>query len=250
MNKQILRVGVVVLAVVMALALAANALAQGPGGRDDPWRDRGEQLGQRLIDRVAELTGVSSDEILAKLRAGESLIDIAEANGVERDVVIDALKDEVGAAIDAALSDENLGAYWGGMMAGRLHEPFAAWLDGAWAWGADRFDATLAGVIADLGGVELGDMLDEHFTRPSLADIAESYGLDRDAVLAEAEARATDATNQAVADGFLTQAQADALLDGLGERLEWRFGSAFGTMHREFAGHWDRHSGGHGRMWR
>lgn len=250
MNKQILRVGVVVLAVVMALALAASALAQGPGGQDGAPPDSGEELGQRLIDKVAELTGVPSDEILAQLRAGESLIDIAEANGVEREVVIDLLKDEIGAEIDAVLSGGDLGALWEGMMAGRLHEPLAAWLDGAWAWGTDRFDATLAGVIADLGGAELGDMLDEHFTRPSLADIAESYGLDRDEVLAEAEARVTDAINRAVTEDALTQAQADALLDGLGERLERRLDSAFGTMHRGFAGHWDHHWGGHGRMWR
>ena len=89
-------------------------------------------------------------------------------------------------------------------------------------------------------------MLDEPFTGQSLKEIAESYGLDPDTVLAETRDRVTDAINHAVADGYLTQAQADALLDGLGDRLDRRFESVYWPLQQWLA----RHMRAQGMMWR
>lgn len=353
MDKWILRLGALGLVAVLAMALTANALAQGPGEPDDEWRDRGDRLGRRLIDVTAEATGLPAEDIMARLRAGESLLEIAEANGVEPEVMLDLVKEEIGAEIESALEKESTSEFWTRLLSEHLDSAleramnvslsvdghpravrvmnqviqalddeagqsarslwrcalsdstlaeFAAaegidlhaWLadveehvaerldaaveDGWLAveerdravsklsvalplvvneplpalWNsmrdnaADRVDATLVGVIADLAEVEVGELLDEPFTGQSLKEIAESYGLDPDTVLAETRDRVTDAINHAVADGYLTQAQADALLDGLGDRLDRRFESVYWPLQQWLA----RHMRAQGMMWR
>jgi len=90
-----------------------------------------------------------------------------------------------------------------------------------------RLDTTLIGVLAEMAGVEVGDVVRDAYTPPSLADIATERGLDLDAIIAETEQRITDEVNAAVADGSLSQDDADAILDGLYDRLVERFNAPF-----------------------
>jgi hypothetical protein len=61
--------------------------------------------GGRLVDVVADLTGLSVDEVQAQRAEGESIADIAEANGVAaEDVVADALAARK-AILDAKVAD-------------------------------------------------------------------------------------------------------------------------------------------------
>jgi len=74
-----------------------------------------------------------------------------------------------------------------------------------------------------MAGVEPGELVREAVTPPTLAEIAESYGLDADAIISTAEGRITDEVNQMVADGKIDEARAAELLDGLHDRLVNRF---------------------------
>jgi len=109
-----------------------------------------------------------------------------------------------------------------------------------------RFENSLIGVLAEMAGVEVSELAREAVTPPSLAEIAESYGLDVDAVIAETEQRITDEVNAAVADGQMTQAEADDVLDGLHDRLVERFNAPFRPF--MWAGRMMRERGGFGGM--
>ena len=66
--------------------------------------------GARLVDVVADLTGLSADEVQAERAAGKSAADIAEANGVSSDEVVAAALEARKAILDAKVADGTLTA--------------------------------------------------------------------------------------------------------------------------------------------
>jgi hypothetical protein len=64
--------------------------------------------GGRLIDVVADLTGLSTDEVAAQRADGKSIATIAEENGVESDAVVDEAMSLRKAALDERVADGTL----------------------------------------------------------------------------------------------------------------------------------------------
>jgi hypothetical protein len=64
--------------------------------------------GARLVDIVADLTGLSAEEVQAERAAGKSAADIAEANGVSSDEVVAAALEARKAILDAKVADGTL----------------------------------------------------------------------------------------------------------------------------------------------
>jgi len=62
-------------------------------------------VGARLIDVVADLTGLSTDQIAAERADGESIADIAEANGVSAEAVVEATLVARKELLDAKVAD-------------------------------------------------------------------------------------------------------------------------------------------------
>ena len=63
-----------------------------------------ERMGARL-DRLAELLGVTGDELRDALRDGQSIAEVAEANGVDPQMVIDELTEQARARIEERLAE-------------------------------------------------------------------------------------------------------------------------------------------------
>jgi hypothetical protein len=61
--------------------------------------------GGRLVDIVADLTGLAVDEVEAQRAEGASIAAIAEANGVASGTVVDAALEVRKAALDAKVAD-------------------------------------------------------------------------------------------------------------------------------------------------
>ncbi|MDY0341014.1 MAG: hypothetical protein RBS17_07360 [Coriobacteriia bacterium] len=61
--------------------------------------------GARLIDVVADLTGLSVEEVRVQRAEGESVADIAEANGSSSDAVVSTALESRKALLDAKVAD-------------------------------------------------------------------------------------------------------------------------------------------------
>jgi hypothetical protein len=81
---------------------AESAACNGSGVKFGPtMRD----AGGRLLDIVADLTGLSTEEVAEQRAEGESIADIAASKEVEADAVVDAALDARKAALDELVAD-------------------------------------------------------------------------------------------------------------------------------------------------
>lgn len=75
--------------------------------------ERAERRAERRAETVAVITdvlGISADELQAAHQDGQTLADIAEANGVSSDALINTLVIEANARLDARLADGSIDA--------------------------------------------------------------------------------------------------------------------------------------------
>ena len=78
--------------------------------------------GGRLVDIVAELTGLSADEVQAERAAGKSAADIAEANGSSAEEVVSAALDSRKALLDERVADGTITQEQADLMYDRMSE--------------------------------------------------------------------------------------------------------------------------------
>lgn len=179
------------------------------GGRGGPFRQH--EPGTRL-QTVAEVIGVPVDELRAALADGQSIADVAEANGVDPQAVVDALVAEATARLDgleAALPER---------MADLVERE--GWGDGI----GRRLPRAAEGleVAADVIGVSEADLLAALRDGSTLAEVAEANGVEAEAVSDALVEAATEAIDEAVAAGTLDADRAEDLKAGLVERITER----------------------------
>jgi uncharacterized protein YidB (DUF937 family) len=243
MNKWVVRVGAVVLVVVMALGAIDLVAAQGPSGPNQPQGPQNGLLPSRprvqlwgaLINQVTEVTGLSTQDVVDEVRNGKTLSDILTEHSVDPATVSDAVKTQLTDEINQAVTDGQITQQRADLLLGSLDSALQRAMTalplnlGLRERVGARVETTLLDVLAEKAGVSASDLLGEA-VRPSLADIAAAHGVDVDVVISEAEQQITDQVNQAVANGTLTQAQADVILNGLHDRLVNRFNAPLGGM--------------------
>ncbi|MEA5076106.1 MAG: hypothetical protein VB139_07145 [Coriobacteriia bacterium] len=78
--------------------------------------------GGRLVDIVAELTGLSADEVQAERAAGKSAADIAEANGSSAEEVVSAALETRKTLLDERVADGTLTQEQADLMYDRMSE--------------------------------------------------------------------------------------------------------------------------------
>ncbi len=242
MKKWLIRAGALTLVMVMALGVIGTAAAQGPGdggagGLLNPQGPR-DRIGRALMQAVIDATGMTGQDVLAEMRDGKTLSDILTEQGVDPQTVIDTVTAQVTEQVDQRVADGTITEE----QAATILEALGPGLETALTASLperptpirDRLqnsvENTLLGVLAEMAGVEPGDVVRDALTPPTLAEIATQYGLDADAIISEAETRITDEMNQTVADGTITEDQAAALLDGLHDRLVSRFDAPLGQF--------------------
>jgi len=113
MNTKWMRLGVVATALALAGAVALNApaFAQGGAPADGPrGGGMGQGLGQRggaensLIVIAADVLGLEQADLVADLRAGQTIAEVAEAQGVALDTLVDAVMVERSAWLNQAVA--------------------------------------------------------------------------------------------------------------------------------------------------
>jgi hypothetical protein len=203
----------------------------GPDGRQPGNRER--RGVRNLLQAIADATGLEQREILQQARDGSTLADIITANGGTVDAVL-------ASAIAASTEDINTAVANGRLTQEQADELIAS-LPAAYTEALnmspearpgrpERPQAALGrGLLrsaAEQTGLEVSVIVEQLQAGSSLADILTANGVDVTTFIDEAVAQAETRLSQAVANGRLTQEQADERLTNLRDRLTDRINAA------------------------
>jgi uncharacterized protein (DUF433 family) len=243
---------VIGMALVAILALGAvTVLAQGPrGGFMDNFGGRGVRGID--LDTLAEALGLEDDDaLLEALQDGQTVAEIAEAQGVALEDVVAALTAEYEADLADAVEDGDITqevadarlTLFKAELEARLNADFATPFDrfggmmggqmmGGMLMGG-RFDFGHLDTIAEALGLESDALQEALQDGQTIAEIAEEQGVALEDVTAAVIAAVQTELAAEVEDGDITQAQADAHLAMAQANLEACFNgdmSGFGGM--------------------
>lgn len=167
----------------------------------------GRHLGgtESMIDAVAEVTGLTADEVRAALADGQSLNDIITENGATVEEAVDAYIAGRVAALRGARDELIERVEQGFPGVGGMMGPFA--------------DASLLDVVADLTGESVADVRAALAEGTTVEQILEEHEISVDDVVTEFLARREAALDELVADGRITQEQAEAMLEHMDEEI-------------------------------
>ncbi|MBN1815523.1 MAG: hypothetical protein JXA14_27065 [Anaerolineae bacterium] len=188
-------------AVLGVAAVGAVALAQDDGDGSFDFR-------ARVHEAIANALGVSVEEYDAVVEeAHDQVLDEAVAEGALTQEQADAIKER-----------QELG-YGPGMRGGGFLGPRGGHPGGMGGW-MGGYENSLMAVAAD----QLGMAVDELVAalqdgETTIADLASAQGLDPQVIADEYIAGRADLLAQAVADGRITQEQADLMLDHMAEEV-------------------------------
>jgi polyhydroxyalkanoate synthesis regulator phasin len=182
---------------------------RGPGGGFD-------------LDVAAKTLGVTTDELRTQLEAGKSLADVAKAQGVDKQKLIDALVkagearlDEAKAALPDRVAELVDATHKGGPGGPGFGGPGGP--DGQRGPGG-RGGPSFA-VAAKALGISEDDLKTALQDGKTIAEVAKEKGVDKqkviDALVADAKARSAEA----VKSGKITQAEADEHLKDLTDHI-------------------------------
>lgn len=169
------------------------------------------------LEAAAEAVGLSVEDLRAQLAEGKTLAEVAEAQGVERQALIDALVAAGEARLDEAKAE--------------LPERVAELIDRTLPTRGEGGPGGHGGRGGHLGrgpgfeaaaealGLEADAVKEALRDGTTIADLAEQQGVDVQTVIDAMVAEAQERIAQAVENGRLTQEQADERLADITERI-------------------------------
>jgi hypothetical protein len=86
-----------------------------------------------LVDATAEATGLTVEEVVAALQEGQTFAQIAEAQGVDPQAIVDVFLAERKAALDQAVADGRLTQEQADQMLEQMAEHVSEQLEQPWA---------------------------------------------------------------------------------------------------------------------
>jgi uncharacterized protein YidB (DUF937 family) len=185
---------------------------------DNPWPWPGHFRGWGgpgdIVETVAEVLGLTPEDLSAELQGGKSVAEVAEAQGVDTQTIVDAVNAEIEQWVQEALDEgrltqeqadkilESLGDADAERLLG-LAMPFGPHMRGAFGrgWGGPWGGLDAA---AEVLGMEPEDLMAELREGKTLTEIAEEKGVDPQAVQDAMLARMEEMVQQAEEDGTLT----------------------------------------------
>lgn len=84
------------------------------------------------LDLVAGAIGIGEGELLEQLRSGQTIAEVAEANGVDPDTVVDAIVEGINSRVDAAVAAGTLDAEKAAQIKANAAERAAAIVNREW----------------------------------------------------------------------------------------------------------------------
>jgi uncharacterized protein (DUF433 family) len=168
---------------------------------------------------AADTIGISVEDLVAELKAGKTIAEIATAHGVDPQAVIDALVAQANERIDAAvaageLTDEQ---------AARAKEKLAAAIAKRVNEGGPRHDGQPAGerkhrrqqarraagkATADAIGISAAELAQELKSGKTIAEVAAAHGVDPQTVIDALAAKANEKIDTALSNGKISEERA------------------------------------------
>ena len=169
---------------------------------------------------VAQTLGLSVADLDAAKEAGKHLPQLAEEQGVDMETVKAAMKAEATRQVNQAVADGTITQAQADRILRRIengrgpgHGPGCGGRHGDRQGGPEFMDQdAMKAVVAQTLGLSVADLDAAKEAGKHLPQLAEEQGVDMETVKAAMKAEATRQVNQAVADGTITQAQADRIL--------------------------------------
>jgi len=255
-------------ALVAAISVAAitviSATTRDGGDRDhqrisehDRDRDRGgdyHRIGKShsSFTEIAELVGTDLDGLKTALGEGQTLAEIAEANDIDPQTVIDALvasaSERIDAAVEAGTLTEDEAAAKRAELNDEITERVNSSIDlseskrgrhgghgrhgkhGGYGLGHRLTDFSS---LAELVGTDLDGLKTALGEGQTLAEIAEANGADVENVVDEIVAQVNERIDAAVEDGKLTDEEAEALRAEAATRIDDLVNNGFSKWDRD-----------------
>jgi uncharacterized protein YidB (DUF937 family) len=172
---------------------STSAVVAHPGG------PRGGPRGVGL-ETAAETIGITAEELRTALQGGQTMAEVAEANGVEPQAVIDALVAEVEAHIDEQVAAGELTAEQGEQRKAEAAERIATFVnEGGPVGGPGGHRGHGLETAAEAIGITAEELRAALEDGQTVAEVAEANGVDAqtviDALVAEATERITAFVN-------------------------------------------------------
>jgi transposase-like protein len=189
-------------------------------------------LGAGPLFVAAEAIGIEPSELAAELRDGKTIAEVAQDQGVEPSTVVDALVSEWRDRLDRGVQDGLLTQEQADERAADLEEratdlvngdlPLASW--GAMPpmpWGHPGLWGFADGPIAaaaDVIGLAPEDLLAELRDGKTVAEVAQEHGVEVPAVVDAVDDALQERLDAAVANGWITEQEADERAANLEEQ--------------------------------
>ena len=182
------------------------------------------------IDRLAELLGTDADGLKSALQEGSTLAEIAEANGIDAQTVIDALVEQADEYIALAVESGKLSQEEAVALVDQVAAQVEEWVTSGAPedhWSSrvkSGTDALRARVdeFASLLGTDLDGLKAALGSGQSLAEIAESNDVDPQTVTDALVEKATDRIDVVVELGRLSNEQAETIKTTVEEKITQR----------------------------
>lgn len=220
-----------------------NPLSQGECGGQNHGRPQQGEAPTRPLETVAQTLGMSVDELRAALQGGKTVADLAQEKGVALETVVNAILAERKTQLDQAvaagrMTQEQADAILAKLqteLPTRLTQPFQAGEQCGRPQGSQGHGRPQQGgdhtALLDLVAQTLTMSTEELRTAlqggATVADLAAEKGVALDTLVNVIVAERKVQLDQAVAEGRMTQEQADTILAKLRENLPTRLSQPF-----------------------
>jgi uncharacterized protein YidB (DUF937 family) len=181
--------------------------------------------GSGVIESAAEAIGIESAELTQALREGRTIADVAEENGVDVQVVVDAIVESERERLEDATDAGRLTRAQADAIADDLEERVTDLVNGDLAPfplpllpHLGLWPAPIA-FIADVIGIDPAELLAALADGRTIADVAQDNGVEVESVVEAIVAELRDRLDEAVESGWLTQDEADERATELEERV-------------------------------
>lgn len=205
------------------------------------------------LQGIADVIGIDLETLKAGIEDGQTLAEIAVANGSTAQAVIDHITARMNERIDQAVADGELAEEAAGEIRAELAEDIAAKVNEGFdrhgedgirgGWLKQRLDEAADQLTALLGVTE--DQLETELKAgKSLGEIATANGVEPQAVIDLLTSEAESMIDEALAEGEIDQAEANEIRAELLPKIGTFVNDGFPGLMRELEG---EHGGGKGR---